>query len=145
MLWKCYKNVMNVVSLYYWLPRRSTHAYNCNNANNFQTVLNYSLCLEIKLIFFFKILGSININQTSKVVIWPFFSWIWLVFSGNFHSTRPDSDTCLRVDTCSPSNVSSGNFHWTQATPFFLYTLHLNVVIISGAAPIFKAKILLPF
>ena len=34
--------------------------------------------------------------------------------SGNFHGTRPDLDACPRVDMCPPSNMSSGNFLWTQ-------------------------------
>ena len=64
---------MNVVSLYYWLPRRSTHAYNCNNANNFQTVLNYSLCLEIKLIFFLKFLVVLILTKPQKWLYDLFF------------------------------------------------------------------------
>ena len=29
------------------------------------------------------------------------------------------TDTCPLLDTCSNLDVSSGNFHWTQAVSFF--------------------------
>ena len=72
-MWKYCKNVM--VFLYYWLPRCSTHAYSCNNANNFQTMLNCSLCLEIKLIFFFikKFLVVLILTKPQKWFMTFFF------------------------------------------------------------------------
>ena len=43
----------------------------------------------------------------------------WLVSSESYHWIRQDSDTCPRVDTCKQSNMSSDNFHRTQATPIW--------------------------
>ena len=37
--------------------------------------------------------------------------------SESYHWTRQDSKTCQQ------SNVSSDNFHWTQATPYKLYNI----------------------
>ena len=35
---------------------------------------------------------------------------------------------CPRVDTCPQFNVSSGNFHWTQAGPDFKWTNHYTLL-----------------
>ena len=45
---------------------------------------------------------------------------VWLVFSESYHWTRWIADTCLRADTCPNLDVSSDNFHWTQALPFIM-------------------------
>ena len=40
---------------------------------------------------------------------------VWLVSGGSFHWTCWIMDICLFLDTCLNPDVSSGNFHWTQA------------------------------
>ena len=51
--------------------------------------------------------------------------------SQSYDWTRQDSDTCPRVDTCQQFNVSSDNFHWTQAFPFYdILKNHQSILMI---------------
>ena len=59
--------------------------------------------------------------------------WTQLVSSGNLHWTHSD------LDMCPPSNVSSGNFHRTQATPLLFFSFHCFRFLTSNPIHAYKS------